>query len=87
MATHKSSEKRARQSVKRSARNSGHKSAVKSFEKTLLKAIESKAKDLQDVFNTYMSKMDKATQKGAFARTTASRKISRLASRVSAALK
>jgi small subunit ribosomal protein S20 len=87
LATHKSSEKRARQSVKRAARNTGNRGTVKSFEKTLLKAIESKSKDVEALFKTYMSKMDKAAQKGAFARTTASRKISRLASRISALIK
>ncbi len=87
MATHKSSEKRARQSVKRSARNSAKKSAVKSFEKTVLQAIENKSKDVEALFKTYMGKMQKAAQKGAFAKTTAARKISRIAARVSALTK
>jgi small subunit ribosomal protein S20 len=87
LANHKSAEKRARQSVKREDRNSKVKSSVKTHEKTLVKAIEAKSKDVAELLKTFVSKMDKAAQKGIVARGTASRKVSRLAARAQEFLK
>jgi small subunit ribosomal protein S20 len=87
LATHKSAEKRARQSVKKQARNTNVKSSVKTFEKNLVKAIETKAKDIETHLKKYMSQISKAAQKGAISKQTASRKISRLAARASAVSK
>lgn len=87
MANHKSSEKRARQSIKREDRNTKVKSSVKTYEKTLTKAIEAKSKEVPTLLKAYISKVDKAAQKGVLARTTASRKISRLSARAQAFLK
>ncbi len=87
MANHKSAEKRARQATKREDRNNKVKSSVKTFEKALVKAIEAKSKDVAELLKSYVSKIDKAAQKGVFARSTASRKIGRLSARAQAFLK
>jgi small subunit ribosomal protein S20 len=87
LANHKSAEKRARQATKREDRNNKVKSSVKTFEKALVKAIEAKSKDVAELLKSYVSKIDKAAQKGVFARSTASRKIGRLSARAQAFLK
>lgn len=86
MANHKSAEKRARQSVKRKARNSQTKASVKTFEKNLTKGIEAKSKDLPQLLQAYMKKAMSAASKGAVRKETIARKISRLSTRVHAAL-
>ena len=86
MANHKSSEKRARQSVKRKARNTQAKAAVKTVEKSLVKAIEAKSKDLPQLLQAYMKKAMHVSDKGALRKQTISRKIGRLSKRVHAAL-
>ena len=86
MANHKSAEKRARQSVKRKARNTSRKATVKTFERNLLKGIEAKSKDLPALLKAYVSKAMKATAKGTLNKSTVSRKIGRLSTRVQAAL-
>lgn len=86
MAQHKSAAKRARQSTRKNAVNTARKSLVRTGEKTLLKAIKDKdAKAAQTLLSTYMSKMMKAAQKGAFSKSTASRKIARLSAQVTKA--
>lgn len=84
MANHKSAEKRARQAPKRQARNVSAVSSVKTFEKKLLKAIDEKSKDVTETLKQYTSKIMSAVSKGAIKKQTASRKISRLATRVAA---
>lgn len=85
MANHKSSEKRARQTIKRTTRNTQIKNAVKTFEKKLVKAIEAKsAKDAGAALSQFTSQVMSAVAKGALKKETASRKISRLSTRVSA---
>ena len=86
MANHKSAEKRARQSLKRKARNSQNKAAVKTFEKNLVKAIESKSKDLETALQAYMKKAMSAVSKGTVRKQTIARKISRLSVRAQKAL-
>ncbi len=85
MANHKSSEKRARQSVKRNARNSQVKAAVKTFEKHLTKGIEAKSKEVPALLAAYTSKAMQAVTKGVLRKETVSRKIGRLSSRVNQA--
>ena len=87
MANHKSAEKRARQAVRRKARNTNVESAVRSFEKTLHKAIDSKSKDVAEHLKVYTSKVMSAVSKGVIKKETASRKISRLSTRVAALVK
>ncbi len=83
MATHKSAEKRARQSVKRSLRNKTVISAVKTFEKKLVKSIVAKSNDVEANLKLAMSHLMKAVSKGVLKKETASRRISRLSTRVS----
>jgi small subunit ribosomal protein S20 len=85
LATHKSAEKRDRQSVKRRARNIAAKSAIKTKVKSVLGAVETKdkqasAKALQSVIPA----LDKAAVKGVIHRKNASRKISRLTKKINA---
>lgn len=85
MANHKSAIKRARQSLRRQAINSKTLGEIRTIEKKLTKAIASKDKASSgQLLITYMSRMDKAAQKGRVHNSTASRKISRLSKRVSA---
>ncbi len=84
MATHKSAEKRARQSTKRNARNTTALNAVRTFEKKLRTAIAGgDKKAAQTILSDYMSKMMKVSTKGVVHGKTAARKISRLSERVS----
>jgi len=84
LATHKSAEKRARQSVKRNSRNSTALNAVRTFEKKLRTALAGNDKTAATtLLNDYMSKMMKAATRGVVHAKTASRKISRLSERVS----
>lgn len=85
MANHKSAEKRARQSVKRRARNNSVKAAVKSKEKSLVKALTAKTKDVETQLRDFVAQISKAVSKGAVNKKTASRRISRLSKRSSAA--
>lgn len=88
MATHKSSEKRARQAKRKQSVNNRRKNTVKTHEKTLVKALMGgDKKALQSLLENYMSQVMKAAKTGLIKAETASRKISRLSTRVSAALK
>ncbi len=79
MATHKSAEKRARQSVKRATRNQSLKSALKTFEKKVRVAVEKKdAKIAVDALKGFVSAFDKAASKGVIHAKKAARKVSRL---------
>ncbi|MGZ3768098.1 MAG: 30S ribosomal protein S20 [Bdellovibrio sp.] len=86
MANHKSAAKRARQSVRKTAVNNARKSTVKTAEKSLVKAIQ--AKDLSalpELLKKFTSQVMKAAKTGIIKKETASRKISRLSARASAA--
>ncbi len=84
MATHKSAEKRARQSIKRNQRNTQALGAVRTFEKKVRTALAGgDAKSATEFLAAYMSKITKAAQKGVVHSKTASRKIGRLSERVS----
>jgi small subunit ribosomal protein S20 len=85
LATHKSSEKRARQAVKISARNVQTKNSVRTFEKKVRAAITAKdAKTAQTLLKEYTSKAGKAAQKGVIHDKAHARTISRLSAQVSA---
>jgi small subunit ribosomal protein S20 len=78
LATHKSSEKRARQDLKRAARNQQIRSAVKTWEKKVLKAAQEKSTDLSSLISGYTSKIMQAVARGAIKKQTASRKLGRV---------
>ena len=85
MATHKSAEKRDRQSVKRRERNSSTKSAVKTGIKSVLSAVGTKDKEASEkALKTTVPVIDKAAAKGVIHKKNASRKISRLAKKINA---
>ena len=87
LAQHKSAAKRARQAVRKNKVNSTRKSKVRTGEKSLLTAIQKKdLKAIPQLLSYYTSQMMKAAQKGAFSKTTASRKIARLSAQVHKAL-
>ncbi len=84
MATHKSSEKRARQDIKKYARNQRTLTTVRTFEKKVRSAISTKdVKAAQDFLKMFSSKIDKAATKGVVHAKTAARKISRLSNQIS----
>ncbi len=84
MATHKSSEKRARQDIKRSARNKAHVNSVKTWEKKVRTAVASKdAKAAQALLKDFTSVIGKAAQKGAVSVKSAARKVSRISAQIS----
>jgi small subunit ribosomal protein S20 len=84
LATHKSAEKRARQAVKRNARNTQAHGAVRTLERKLRTALAANDKaSATTLMHDYMSVMAKAGAKGVVHAKTASRKIGRLATRVS----
>jgi len=88
LANHKSSAKRARQTIRRQARNINVTSTTKTFEKKVLKALENKsAKDAVAALTEFTSKIMSAVSKGVIKKATASRKVSRLSTRVSALTK
>lgn len=82
MANHKSSEKRARQTIRKNTRNNMVKSSVKTVEKNLLKGIETKSADLAQLLKAYTAKAMSAVSKGVLTKQTVSRKISRLSTQV-----
>lgn len=85
MATHKSAEKRDRQSVKRRERNIAGKSAVKTRIKSVLSAIVTKDKEASlSALKAAVPALDKAALKGVIHKKNASRKISRLTKKVNA---
>ncbi|MGE3974971.1 MAG: 30S ribosomal protein S20 [Bdellovibrionales bacterium] len=85
MANHKSAAKRAKQSLVKAASNTATLSSVRTWERKLRKAMDTKnVKEARELLGTVMSKLDKAAKKGVIHTRNASRKISRLSSRLSA---
>ncbi len=83
MANHKSSEKRARQTIRKNKVNTSRKNMVRTHEKNLEKALAAKdAKSLPELLKTFTSQIMKAAQRGLFKKETASRRIGRLSARV-----
>lgn len=85
MATHKSAEKRIRQTEKRRIRNRSIKTHVKTRIKAVLQAVEEKDREKsQDALVSARSVIAKASSKGVFHKNNAARKISRLTRKVNA---
>jgi small subunit ribosomal protein S20 len=85
LANHKSAAKRARQTVKKTAVNNARKSTVKTAEKALEKAMAAKdTKALPELLKKFSSQVMKAAKSGVIKKETASRKISRVSTRISA---
>ena len=85
MATHKSAEKRDRQSINRRERNVAAKSAIKTKIKSVLSALESKSKEnSESALKSAIPALAKAGVQGVIHKKNASRKISRLTKKVNA---
>ncbi len=84
MASHKSAEKRALQSVKRNQRNKSYLSKVKTLSKSLLTALttsdakKASAEELDKKFREVQSVLQKAAGKGVLQKNKVARRISRL---------
>lgn len=83
MATHKSSEKRARQDIKRNAINRSRRSQVHTLVRAVEEAIKSgDAKASLTALRKVEASLAKNAGKGLLPKKTAARKTSRLAARV-----
>jgi len=83
LATHKSAEKRSRQSEKRRLRNTSVKSNIKTRVKSVIAAAETKdKKSSESALAAAIPAIAKAASKGVFHKKTASRKISKLTKKV-----
>ncbi|MCK4388978.1 MAG: 30S ribosomal protein S20 [Desulfobacterales bacterium] len=83
MATHKSAVKRARQNEVRNLRNKSRRTRVKKVIKHVRAAInETSPEAAQNALAAAIPVIDRAAQKGAIHRNTASRKISHLTRQV-----
>ncbi len=83
MATHKSAEKRIRQTEKRTAINRSRMSRVRTFVKKVETAIETGDKQAaQSAFQVAQPELHRAITKGVLHKNTVSRKLSRLAVRI-----
>ena len=83
MASHKSAIKRQKQTLKKQERNKSVRSMLKTLSKKVEQAIEAKSTDTaKDALVKAMKAYDKAASAGIIHRTTASRKISRLSTKV-----
>jgi small subunit ribosomal protein S20 len=83
LATHKSAEKRYRQSERRRQRNVATKSHVKTRVKAVLASVTSKDEDKsREELLRAVKVIDKAASKGVVHKNTASRRISRLTRKV-----
>ena len=85
MASHKSAEKRIRQTEKRTAINRARRSRVRTFVKKVETAIQSGDKEAaQSAFRQAQPELHRAITKGVLHKNTVSRKLSRLAHRINA---
>ncbi len=85
MATHKSAEKRDRQSIERRQRNAAGKSAIKTKIKSVLSALGTKDKEASSsALKVAVPALDKAAAKGIIHKKNASRRISRLTKKINA---
>ncbi len=83
MASHKSAIKRQKQDLKKHERNKSVRSMLKTLSKKVEQAVEAKSADTaKDALVKAMKAYDKAASAGIVHRTTASRKISRLSTKV-----
>lgn len=85
MATHKSAEKRDRQSKKRRERNVAAKSAVKTKVKSVISEVETGNKEKSaQALKDAIPALHRAAAKGVIHKKKAARKISRLTKKVNA---
>ena len=85
MATHKSAEKRIRQTAKRTAINRARQSRVRTFVKKVETAIATGDKTAaQTALRSAQPELHRAVSKGVMHRNTVARKLSRLAARINA---
>jgi small subunit ribosomal protein S20 len=85
MANHKSAEKRIRQTAKRTAINRARRSRVRTYVKKVEVAIATGDREAaQSAFRLAQPELHRATTKGVLHKNTVSRKLSRLAARISA---
>jgi len=83
VASHKSAIKRQKQALKKQERNKSVKSMLKTLAKKVEQAVEAKSADsAKEALVKAMKAYDKAASAGIIHRTTASRKISRLSTKV-----
>jgi small subunit ribosomal protein S20 len=83
MATHKSAEKRIRQTAQRTAINRARRSRVRTFVKKVEAAIETGDKEAaQSAYRLAQPELHRAITKGVLHKNTVSRKLSRLAARI-----
>lgn len=83
MATHKSAEKRHRQSLKRKARNRFAKATIRTTTRSAVEAAQAgKKEEAKAGLRAATKTIAKAGVKGTLHKKTAARKISRLAKRV-----
>ena len=83
MATKKSAMKRQRQNLKSRARNKHFRGVMKDSIKNLLEAVENKDKNkAKELLKTAISVIDKVKAKGVIHKGNASRKVSRLSTKV-----
>ena len=85
MANIKSAEKQNRKMIKNRARNRAAMASLRTAVKTARTAVDSKAANAGDLVKKAVSIIDSAVTKGILKRQTASRYVSRLASRTVAA--
>lgn len=79
MATHKSAEKRARQTITRTLRNSALKQKVKSAVRSFREAVVAGDKStVETAYEAATREIRKAASKGILPKRTASRRVSRL---------
>ncbi|HET6363983.1 MAG: 30S ribosomal protein S20 [Nitrospirota bacterium] len=84
MATHKSAIKRQKQAEKKHEINKSVKSMLKTLAKKVEQAVEAKNADVaKEAMVKAMKAYDKAASQGILHKSTASRKISRLSTKVS----
>ncbi len=81
MANNPSAEKANRQSIKRRAQNKATLSALRTAIKKARTAIDGKATNATELRKEAISKIDKAVSRGVLKKETASRYVSRLATR------
>lgn len=83
MATHKSAEKRARQSLRRNAINRKVRSQVRTIDKAMRNLIAKKDKKAaEELMKEFMSTVGKAAKKGSLHARNAARRVSRMAAQV-----
>jgi len=79
LATHKSAEKRARQSLRRNAINRKTRSSVRTIERKIKDLIAKKDKKAaEELLTSFMSTVSKAAKKGVIHARNASRRVSRV---------